>query len=450
MAPLQERAVVSLLPPSGSLDSATTPFFSEEGATALKLSRTLIIVIAISVLVGCIIILVLLFRCFHRPKSAPLPPIQPLAHCRGKERKHLPYHKGRGFDCYGTNASSLKPSRMSSFRTYKSSSTLSSSRRSPFIHPPPSTNGTSLPSSLSAESNSDEQTYVTQKHVPMTYLACSVSLPSKNSTVSTRNTSTHTSVNTICGPPHSSYSEIQIVLPTPLAPQLQNHMIANLLPIQTCGESAERGDITDRWMMALIRTTSRRSNSDQNPLVEDAPSQRKTRLNSGHRRSLDVIDERRGSEARTQSRGRTPPHRLTRPQSPSQGDTTPSPYPPDDQTSIPRVTSENRRDGQGTFTIASLRWIPLIHFIPQLHNHPLNRWSNFQGVRRPIRTLVLGNTHPLVTHKICRSLNPHHIHTIIIPTRLTSYHHQCLNYHSYPRGTFASVTDVISPFQFHH
>jgi len=123
MAPHQGQAVGSLLPRGGPLDSSATSFLLNHGVGVIELSKAVIITIVALSLVGFFIVPLLLFRCFLRPKSTPLPPKQPLAYHRGRESRCFPYpyipRKRMRFDqvgCYGNGTSSLRPSRVPSFR----------------------------------------------------------------------------------------------------------------------------------------------------------------------------------------------------------------------------------------------------------------------------------------------------------------------------------------------
>ena len=121
----------------------TAELFLDREMAAVKLNTTLIIVIAASGLIGCVIILFLIFRCCRRPKSAPLPPIQPLAHHREKEFDHPPHlHIHRSsvglteLGLHGSDASLLKPG----FQTDEPNGTPSSSHYSLSIPPSPPAN----------------------------------------------------------------------------------------------------------------------------------------------------------------------------------------------------------------------------------------------------------------------------------------------------------------------
>jgi len=317
--------------------------------TAVKLSKTLIIVIAISGLVGCVVILFLILKCCRRSKSSPLPPIQPLAHHREKESnyRHHPYipRNNVSVDQFGrskSDTSLLKLSRGPSFHTDESHETPSSSRRSFVVPPSPSTNVTHRSNPVSIESHSDEQASVTQQYVPTTRQARSSSRARSrqprsrvNSAASTHSTLTHRSarsLNNIHGAPHSARNSVQIVLPTPLAPQLQSRMVLT----SATASYEELVGFADAWTTTPSRTTSRRSDSDKTISTRDVSRGRKTSPGSGYRdrRSSDTIDQLRRPEPQTQPRGRTTSHHSIQP---------------------PRATSQNPSDGQGTFAFTSSR-----------------------------------------------------------------------------------------------
>ena len=93
------------------------------------------------------------------------------------------------------------------------------------------------------------------------------------STASMQSAFTHAStrpVSVIRGAPHSALSNIQIVLPAPLAPQLQNYMVT------------------------IPSVAGTFSNSELNLSTQDILRSQKTSLSSGHRlrRSSDAMDRR--------------------------------------------------------------------------------------------------------------------------------------------------------------
>lgn len=223
---------------------------------AVELSKTLIIVIAVSGPVGCILLFFLIFKCLRRSRSSPLPPIQPLA--RQREFKYIssPFSRKSitsdqaGF--YGSEKSS-KPSLLPSYQTDDSCGAPSSSCQS-LPTPPLPTNAVYWPGSQSAESGSDEQ--------PPSFGETRPRQRSRtNSIPLTSSTSTHVSTRSSGhGAPHSRYNQVQVVLPTPLAPRLRHHMVADSSTIEN-----KRGlvGVSDRWIRAPNRSTSWRAKSDQ-------------------------------------------------------------------------------------------------------------------------------------------------------------------------------------------
>ena len=375
MAPHRVRAPSSILPAGGQLEPYTTPPPLKNEVGTVKLSRALIAVIVVLGFVGLLIVLTHLFKCIFRPKRLPLPSKQPPALYDEKESKYLPhpYFPGEntGFDqvnnC-GGNTSLSRPDRMSSFRTVDSSATQSSGDHlssMATLHG----NVARWPGQSSVESNSDEHISAAQFYTSTTLPVRSVSpsrsrqqLSREGSSASTHNGSTH--VSTRSGntnrTPHSPYSNVQIVLPTPLAPQLQDHMIVNPSVVQNDGRFLGHGDITDRWMGAPTRTTSRRSGSDQNISGDDSCWREASWSfgQQGHCSSDDYVDQPRRPKSQTRSRGRTSSRRPIQRQFPDLGDHTSYPQPPNHQIRPPGPDSQDLYDGRGIFTSTSLRFIP--------------------------------------------------------------------------------------------
>jgi len=222
---------------------------------AVELSKALIIVIAVSGAFGCIALLFLIFKCFHRSKSTPLPPTQPLAHQRERESKFVSYpctsRKSIALDRVGLYGSetSLKPSRLSSYQTDESAGAASSSCHSLPPHPPPiPTIPVYLPGPRSVESGSGEG--------PPSLGETRPRRPSRtNSTPFAASSSTHVSTRSL-----NTGNHVRVVLPTPLAPQLQYHMVANPSTIESKGGLVGN---SDRWMRVPNRSTSWRAKSDQ-------------------------------------------------------------------------------------------------------------------------------------------------------------------------------------------
>lgn len=352
-----------MLPHGGSLDSATKSYILDNGVGVAKLSKPVIIVIAVSGIVGSFIGLVFLFKCFLRPKFPPLPPKQPLAN-RRETSMYLPrpYLLGKNMELdrisrYGSEKSSLRLSRMQSFRTADSSVILSSSYRASWISTLPKNNDTCWPGQLSAESNSDEYVSTTQCYPSTTSLAHSASIPRSRqqlycgSSMGSARSVSMRSANTTCRAPHSPYSDVEVVLPAPLAPRLQDHMIVNPPTVQGGGAWLEKDDISDRWMAASIRTTSWRfSIGDTSPGRETSSS-----LGQQDRYSSDILDQLRRSESQTRPRGRsTSLHPIQR-QFLGLGDPISPPQSPGNRTRLTKSISRGSCNGQGTFMYTTSR-----------------------------------------------------------------------------------------------
>jgi len=299
---------------------------------ALKLSKTLIIIIAVSGFVGCLVILFVFFRYCRRAKSAPLPPIQPLAHHREKESNYLlpppTFRSGLGTDQqgdYNSDSLLLRTSRKPSFQT-GSEGTPSSSDYS-FSTPAPHTNLASQSSPLTAD---DEQTPTTQQYISTSRQARSVSRGTRRprsrviSVASTNTVFTQASprpTSIIRGAPHSAFSNVQIVLPAPLAPHLQNHMVTNPLLAETY------------------------LNSDLGRSTQDLSRGQRSSSSSQHQshRSLDTRDRSDLSESHAPFRGRNTSQRSIQSQLLSNKGTVPS---LDDRNQPPNTTSQDYQCGQ--------------------------------------------------------------------------------------------------------
>ena len=329
----------SLLPPTSAsprsdLQSLLSPSLRPHtlGLTAemaaVKLTTTLIVVVAVSSLLGCILFLFLIFRCCRRQESAPLPPIQPLAHHREKDSTYLPHPptfrnslSPNQLGAYDSDASLLRASGKPSFQTGRSDGTPSSSGHS-FSIPSPQTNV-----SLSPRSTDEEQSLNTQQYISTSRQARSVSRGTRprsrvisvasSNTIFTQVSPRPTSI--IRGAPHSALSNVQIVLPTPLAPQLQNHLVTN------------------------SSTFEAHSSSDLDPSTQDASFGRRTRssFQRPSHSSLDTKDPSNPSEAQAVFRGRNTSEcsiQLTN------GDTKPPVPSLDDRDQPPKAASQEPRD----------------------------------------------------------------------------------------------------------
>ena len=358
-----------MLPAGGQLDPQTTSLSLNSGAGAGKLSRVIIFAIVVFGVLVSIVIFVILFKRSLRRKRSSLPPKQPLALHRERESKHLslPSFPRIEFDQvnpHGSDASSSKLARTSSFRTIDSFAPPSSSSGHSHSIATRQNNFPGLSSQLFVDASSNEHASTAQHHAYMTRPARSVSLSrsrqlSRDVSTSSRSVSTR-SVKIITGAPCSPYSNVrQIALPAPLAPQLQDRMVVNSSAVQTDGSLLEQGNIADRWMMAPTRTTSRRSNPDHNLLGDDTPRRKTSRISEQQdRRSSDDVDQLDQSESQTRPRGRTSsPHPIRR-RLPGPRDPPLSTQSLDDQTRPPRANSQNPYYGQGIFASTSLRFIP--------------------------------------------------------------------------------------------
>ena len=306
---------------------------------AVKFTTALIVVLAVSSLVICAAVLFLIVRCYRRPKPAPLPPIRSLAHHREKDSTYFPHpHALRNslgpqqLGGYESDMSLMRPSDKPSFHTDGSDATPSSSHysfsSSPQTTPTPQPNP--QPADEEQPSTTQTQDYLTATRRPRPGSQGQrrprsrvISVASTNTTYS-QLSPRPTSI--IRGPPHSSLSSVQIVLPAPLAPQLQNHMVPS---------------------------TSRRLNSED---FGASSHRRPTSTNFGHQyyRSPSTTDQWRRSGTELQLRGRT----VSDPSVPSKllGDADmPPPIPSKSAQTRPlNVTSQGPRNEQGDFTDRSL------------------------------------------------------------------------------------------------
>ncbi|KAI0067888.1 hypothetical protein BV25DRAFT_1987540 [Artomyces pyxidatus] len=259
------------------------------------LGHNTIIIIAVAASVGGAVVVLVLWRVLSRSSrrrnAAPLPPVQPLAHHREHQLAAFEEHKiassrpqtwfdDQAFPPYrhDSNASLLPrprdssgPSREPSFRTQETAHTFTAeepARPLPLPNPSyivpspqPSSSSTSLSSAaehggpspptpatpFSASASSSSSIHPRSR---------SASRPFSMLSTSTTNTGTTTRSRTpIRGAPHAPHSNVQIVLPAPLAPELYPHMVtedARGRRIFSGVDSAQRaswgGGITDRWV----------------------------------------------------------------------------------------------------------------------------------------------------------------------------------------------------------
>lgn len=198
--------------------------------------QTLIIIIVCSALTA-IILAILLYRfvrnCFATPKNlAPLPPVQPLAHHRGRQAATLVANRTSIWYLPTVQQPYISTvSRTSQIPLLPGDNALPPSRlvgqkfgdsEGLFIPPPLDPNP---PFSLQSQSlvsvnsldGSGAHVHARSRPQPKTSSRTGI-CPRPTSTISIA--STHTTRNTIRGTPHGPHSQVQIVLPTPLAPDL--------------------------------------------------------------------------------------------------------------------------------------------------------------------------------------------------------------------------------------
>lgn len=364
-----------LLPHNGTLGPSSAPFLLDDDMGFVK---PFIIVFAVFCILGLVTIPILIFR-IHQ-KSPPFPPIQPLAHYRERESKYLPQpylpHESMGPDWVSNTGServALEPRHIQRFRSMESTS-------------PPS----------SVESYLGEHACAAQQYISTTRLARSSSLSRprprhdisrKSSTSSTRTTSTHASMrsmNVIRGAPHSPLNDIEIVLPVPLAPQLQSYMIED-------PSTTRRGSpICDLWMAALISTTSWPSDTDQALSAGDTSRKRQSCSSSGFQ---DRRDQLGCLESKPRSREGDSSRCVIRPQPPYPGD----PIIPGNNTRSLGVTSQVSCDKQGISTARPPRYI----FAEELHPQPsLKSQNRCPTCLKPTRSRPLPQLHRVFLPKL--------------------------------------------------
>ncbi|KAI0036646.1 hypothetical protein K488DRAFT_81888 [Vararia minispora EC-137] len=255
-----------------------------------------IIVIVCAGIVGILLVLIffrLLSRSSARSRSAPLPPRQELAHHREHQlaqitedrlpRKHTQPNTWLHAD--PSIASSSTASLLPPVHSVGTSFTASSEQDSASLNPPPSAfhsrPGSSTLSSLG--SYSADASPIPPSRISSSLASSSldasrarrisrVSAPALSSSHTSHRFSTHRSPSSrINGMPHGSNSGVQIVLPTPLAPQLYQHMVGAEdswgRRILQGEESLSSVSMSDAWVgvTAGISTTARQSPQQRSP-----------------------------------------------------------------------------------------------------------------------------------------------------------------------------------------
>lgn len=236
---------------------------------------TLVIIIVFSAL-GFLTILFVSVRLLRRSrvKSNPLPPLQPLAHHREQELAKYQDSLPRTQTWYipghlspQTSSSSVLDSSASLLA--KGSPSLSAvesqeyptfdglSPPNPLFHSRPgsslsfgSSNDPSTPPSPSSRQPTpplSETSSSPRPKMPSTYRQRPLSMSSSNSTLLSRTSKP----NTLRGTPHSRYSQIQIVLPAPLALDQPGSSPSSLRRPRSridVGEGYDRQSVADKWV----------------------------------------------------------------------------------------------------------------------------------------------------------------------------------------------------------
>jgi hypothetical protein len=251
-------------------------------------------VIVVCVIVGGGLVVYVLFRLLrHRKKPTPLPPIQPLAHHREQHAKQLEVERYISYSesqasrsLLGppssiTSSPRLSPSRPGSFFGGSASNTTEdipnlasrtpvSNEAEPLGLPNPAflTPSTSGPSSRSSSSfeiaseGSAPSNDDTERSVTPSSPATSMSKQKRFSTTASRSSRLRPH-STLTAPsyrstrtsriPHARDSQIQIVLPAPLAPEIyQNKGSAG----PGVARSNSQISLADKWTPSLHRSTS--------------------------------------------------------------------------------------------------------------------------------------------------------------------------------------------------
>lgn len=262
-----------------------------------QISSTTIIIIAVCGSAGLVILVLILRKAIRACRSTPvpLPPIQPLAHHRDQQQEYLPHNSSflavhrrthlRAEGSYASLLPSYQPSLHSDSVAYAPDSSdhsesclpdQSSQRKYAGLTSPQGSGDFSASGiARSNEGSCSQNEAVSTSSFPQmqgNQSQISIHVPSNAST-------SHISVagsgrpnkNTIRGFPHGPHSSIQIVLPAPLAPQLDPHQSG----VSTEDLSA-RNSYVDKWALAPSRSTALRSDSERSRLatLRPPPSQR--------------------------------------------------------------------------------------------------------------------------------------------------------------------------------
>ncbi|KAF8499192.1 hypothetical protein F5888DRAFT_1688439 [Russula emetica] len=222
---------------------------------------TLIIIIAVSASVGGLLLMFFIWRILSRlsrPKSAPLPPRQSLVHHRELQLAVFTEYKDAGIPKTLTDGSYIHET---------SDATLDSSDGIPLHPPSPQFFSSGTPpsrSSSSLRSSNDDSPRSSGAVTPPTQISTSTS-PSQSSRrpmnrsgplprpLSTFSTNSRQSVSrqSIRAAPHAPHSNVQIVLPAPLAPGLYEETASDGPLLQRTLTRNNSYSAPDSWRRSL-------------------------------------------------------------------------------------------------------------------------------------------------------------------------------------------------------
>jgi hypothetical protein len=350
--------------------SPSLPHFPRD-VQSRGLRHSTVIIIAASASVGGLLLVIILWRFLShlfRPKSAPLPPRQAPVHQRELQLVAFTEHKNAsvpqiltddsfsGHIHYGSdsallpsNVGDLPPSTSNPVSSYETDETTLDSSYGNRLHPPsphffppriPHT-----PSSSSLPSSGDDSAPSSDAATPPTPLSTSVSAspsfrrarnrsghqprPMSSASISTLHTAR--SRQSVRAAPHAPHSNVQIVLPAPLAPNLyDSERITSDRP-RVQSMFGRESTYSDSWRTSLVDTWI---SVGQHGLPDPEPMERQYGHDSTERPTRLI---RRGSSPGPRSpRSRSNPSPLSRHRPSSGLDQVPQgTHPP-----VPRVPSE--------------------------------------------------------------------------------------------------------------
>jgi hypothetical protein len=286
---------------SGNSDFALTPLPTPPSfrhfprdVQSRGLRHSTVTIIAASASVGGLLLAILLWRILSRlfrPKSAPLPPRQALVHQRELQLVAFTEHKNASVPQFLTDDSSsvhihygsdsallpsnvgdLPPSTSNVVSSYETDEATLDSSYGNQLHPPSphffppriprSTSSSSLPSSGDDSAPSSEaatpptpfSTSVSASQSPRRPINRSGQQPRPMSTVSTGTSHTTRSRHSVRAAPHALHSNVQIVLPAPLAPNLYDSEQTASDRSRVQSMFARESTYPDSWRTSLVDT----------------------------------------------------------------------------------------------------------------------------------------------------------------------------------------------------